>query len=259
MINQSCQDVTVLEMRSIGQSEKAGSFFELSLEVAGWKGWKPGQFVMLRPVNWGLELTWGRPFSISGSGEGWFSIFFQVLGRGTSRLAKLAKGDKVTVWGPLGNGFAVEENTPTLLMAGGVGLAPFLAYSQVHPKPKNLELFFAHRVPLDCYPMQRIQEQAKVTTMREKTASDLPAIIEVIERKVEQYKDGLILCCGPTPFMRTVQKVALKIGARAQVSLESRMACGVGACLGCVCSDGQGNNVQTCTSGPVFWAKDVEL
>ncbi len=258
-MNTSCRDVTVLEMRSIGQSEKPGLFFELCLDLPDWKGWNPGQFIMLRPVNWGLELTWGRPFSISGSGQGWFSIFFQVLGRGTSRLAELATGDKVTVWGPLGNEFAMEQDTPTLLMAGGVGLAPFMAYSQVHPKPESLELFFAHRVSLECYPMQHIHEQTKVTTMREKTTSDLPMIIEAIENKVEEYKDGLILCCGPTPFMRTVQKAALKIGARAQVSLENRMACGVGACLGCVCSDGKGNNVRTCTRGPVFWATDVEL
>jgi dihydroorotate dehydrogenase electron transfer subunit len=64
---------------------------------------------------------------------------------------------------------------------------------------------------------------------------------------------------GPTPFMRTVKRFAKAYGARAQLSLENRMACGVGACLGCVTKDGAGRHVQVCTRGPVFWADKVEL
>lgn len=259
MAKKSCRDVTVLEMRPIGQSENQGSFFELRLEDPGWDVWHPGQFLMVRPSSWGVELTWGRPFSISRSGKGWISVFFQVMGRGTARLATLQAGDTVTVWGPLGNSFAVEPETPTLFLAGGVGLAPFLGYAELHSTPDNLELFFAHRVPLGCYPMDKIHESVTVNAKCEHTSADLPAIIEAVQSKVEEYKDGLILCCGPTPFMRTVQQKALEVGARAQVSLENRMACGVGACLGCVCGDGKGNNVQICTRGPVFWAQNVEL
>lgn len=259
MRQKSCRDVTVLEMRPVGQSEMPGAFFELRLEDPGFGSWQPGQFVMLRPPSWGVELTWGRPLSLCRGGEDWFSVFFQVLGRGTAKLATLNAGDMVTVWGPLGNAFAVEPETPTLLLGGGVGLAPFLGYSEAHPSPDRLELLFAHRVDLSCYPMERLAEGVKLTCVREKTPADLPAVIAAVEARVEAYKDGLILCCGPTPFMRTVRNKALEIGARAQVSLENRMACGVGACLGCVCGDGKGNNVQICTRGPVFWAGDVEL
>lgn len=263
MQNKSCRDVTVLEMRPVGQlksgAKPAGLFYELRLENPGWKGWRPGQFVMLRPPSWGMELTWGRPFSICMGGEGWFSVFFQVLGRGTAKLATLRAGDVVTVWGPLGNSFALEPETPTLCLAGGVGVAPFMGYTHAHPAPRQVEVFFAHRIGRDCYPLEYFAAGTQLSCLREKTPADLPAVIAAVESKVEEYKDGLILCCGPTPFMRTVREKALELGARAQVSLENRMACGVGACLGCVCGDGKGNNVQTCTRGPVFWAGDVEL
>lgn len=259
MATKICRDVTVLEMRPVGQSKMPGVFFELRLAAPDWSGWRPGQFVMLRPPSWGAELTWGRPFSICRGGQDWFSVFFQVIGRGTARLAELTPGEAVTVWGPLGNSLAVEPDTPTALLAGGVGLAPFIGYGAAHPDARNLELIFAHRVPLECYPMELVAPGVKVTTIREHGADDLPAIIAAVQGKVEEYRDGLVLCCGPTPFMRTVQGAALNLGARAQLSLENRMACGVGACLGCVCESSSGENVQTCTRGPVFWAEDVNL
>lgn len=261
MLNKVCKEVRVGEILPVGQSARPGEFFELRLESPGWEGWRPGQFVMLRPTDWDLSLLWGRPFSIcrgvSGP-DGLVSVFFQKVGRGTARMAQLSAGDKVTVWGPLGNSFAVEEQTPTVLLAGGVGIAPFVGYVERHPMPQNLELVFAHRMPVDCYPYDAFAG-IRHSCLEERSPADLPSIIEAVRAKVKEYKDGLILCCGPTPFMRTVQQAALEIGARAQVSLENRMACGVGACLGCVCKDGKGHHVQTCTRGPVFWAKDVTL
>jgi dihydroorotate dehydrogenase electron transfer subunit len=259
----SCRDVTVLEMRPVGQSETTpgahGSLFELRLELPDWNGWRPGQFVMVRPRDWGQELTWGRPFSICRGGEGWFSVFVQVVGRGTQRLSRLKQGERVTVWGPLGNSFAVEPETPTLMLAGGVGVAPFVGYAAAHPNPERLELLFACRQSPECYPLELFDKRVKITTVREASPADLPMVIAAVRGKVEEYAAGLALCCGPTPFMRTVRERALELGARAQLSLENRMACGVGACLGCVCKTKNGENVQTCTRGPVFWAADVEL
>jgi len=97
--------------------------------------------------------------------------------------------------------------------------------------------------------------------MMEQCPDDLQCIIGKMKEMIHDYaqRDGLILSCGPTPFMRTVQTFAREFGARAQVSLENRMACGVGACLGCVTKDGGGHHVQVCTRGPVFWTDKVEL
>jgi dihydroorotate dehydrogenase electron transfer subunit len=260
MLKKVCKEVTVEKMLPFGQSARAGEFFELRFENPGWSGWRPGQFVMIRPSDWDQSLIWGRPFSISrvSEAENTVSVFFQSVGRGTGRMAQLAPGDKVTVWGPLGNSFAMEPDTPTLLLAGGVGIAPFVGYAEQHPHPEKLELVFAHRLPRECYPYEDFAACTH-SCLEEHSPDDLPRIIDTLQHKVREYRDGLILCCGPTPFMRTVQTAALKVGARAQVSLENRMACGVGACLGCVCKDGKGHHVQTCTRGPVFWAQDVTL
>ncbi|SKA79708.1 dihydroorotate dehydrogenase electron transfer subunit [Paucidesulfovibrio gracilis DSM 16080] len=260
MVKKVCREVSVGEVLPIGQSVRPGEFFELRLENPGWSNWRPGQFVMIRPSDWDHSLLWGRPFSIGRvqGPDGDLSIFFQNVGRGTARMAQLSPGDKVVVWGPLGNGFAVEPDTPTLLLAGGIGIAPFVGYMEAHPTSQNVELVFAHRLPVECYPYTAFS-QCPHSCLEENSSDDLPKIIKAVRDKVNEYRDGLILCCGPTPFMRTVRTAALEFGARAQLSLENRMACGVGACLGCVCQDGKGHHVQTCTRGPVFWATDVTL
>lgn len=259
MLNKVCRDVTVLDTAPVGQSTEGGEFFELTLEHPGWQGWRPGQFVMLTMDGFAPELTWGRPFSICRCDETSLSLFIQKVGRGTTRLAALKPGATVTLWGPLGNSFLVDESAPTLLLAGGVGLAPFIGYAEAHPKPENLELVFAHRLPLDCYPFGRLPEPVRTSCLQERTLDDLPAVIAAVQAKVRENADGLVLCCGPTPFMRTVAEAALACGTRCQVSLENRMACGVGACLGCVARTPKGEMVQVCTRGPVFNASEVEL
>ncbi|BDQ36738.1 dihydroorotate dehydrogenase [Pseudodesulfovibrio nedwellii] len=257
----NCRNVKVLEVSPVGQSKAAGEFFELKLEYPDWDGWKPGQFVMIRPVDWELDLLWGRPFSIcSADGES-VTLFIQNVGRGTSRIAQLQPGDMVAMWGPLGNSFAMEPETPTLLLAGGIGIAPFRGYVESHPHPENLQLFLAHRMPLECYPFETLSDKVEGQCIIEEKPEDLDAIINTMKGLIQEYaeKGGLILSCGPTPFMKTVQRFANEFDARAQVSLENRMACGVGACLGCVTKDGEGHHVQVCTKGPVFWADKVEL
>lgn len=256
-----CRNVKVLEVVPVGQLKRPDEFFEIRLEYPGWSGWKPGQFVMIRPTGWALDLLWGRPFSISHADEDSLVLFVQKVGRGTEKIAALKPGDNVTIWGPLGNSFAMEPDTPTLLLAGGIGIAPFRGYVESHPKPENLHLFLAHRLPLECYPFDRLAGKVAGQCMIEEIPEDLEAIINSIRDQIQEYaeKDGLVLACGPTPFMRTVQRFAAEFGVRAQVSLENRMACGVGACLGCVTKDGEGHHVQTCTKGPVFWTDKVEL
>lgn len=255
-----CRNVKVLDVVPVGQSKRPGDFFELVLERPDWDAWHPGQFVMVRPLSWGPDMIWGRPFSISTVDEQSVTLFIQKVGRGTSRLAELKQDDEVTLWGPLGNRFAVEPETPTLLLAGGIGIAPFRGYVEHHPEPGNLKLFFAHRMPLECYPFESMKGRVQGQCMAEDKPEDLEAIIREMGEQIRHFSDtGLILCCGPTPFMRTAQQFAAEHGARLQVSLENRMACGVGACLGCVCKNDRDHHVQVCTTGPVFWADKVVL
>lgn len=257
----NCCDVNVLSVSPVGPSERPDEFFELTLEYPDWDRWKPGQFVMVRPASWELDLLWGRPFSISSADGNRLTLFIQNVGRGTDRLARITPGEIVTVWGPLGNSFAVDPDMPTLLLAGGIGIAPFRGYVEQHPSPENIKLFLAHRLPLACYPFESLCEIVEGQCMIEEKPEDLDRIIATLGDLVREYaeKDGLVLACGPTPFMKTIQRFAVEFGARAQVSLENRMACGVGACLGCVTKDDDGHHVQVCTKGPVFWADKVEL
>lgn len=128
-------DLAVIDNVPFGLTGSQGRFFALRLERPDWKSWAPGQFVMLRPQGWALDMPWARPFSICRVSTNELVIFFQVAGRGTEKMAKLRRGDKVHLWGPLGNRFAVEGGTPTLLLAGGIGIAPFVGYAERHPTP----------------------------------------------------------------------------------------------------------------------------
>jgi dihydroorotate dehydrogenase electron transfer subunit len=160
----------------------------------------------------------------------------------------------------------VEAKTPTLLLAGGIGIAPFVGYVQNHPAPQELRMEFGHRMPQEYYPIDNITRYASVKAHQEKSPGDRQAFIERMDKRIGEYaENGLVLACGPTPFLHAVQALAFKHKARAQLSLETRMACGVGACLGCVVkarlpqSGGVIANMQSCTCGPIFWADSVTL
>lgn len=269
MSNEQCISLKVLDNVPFGQVAGEVLFYALRLEKPEWADWKPGQFVMIRPTGWALDMLWARPFSICRVSSRDLVLFFQVVGRGTERLATLKTGDDVMVWGPLGNSFAMEADTPTLLLAGGIGIAPFVGYVHAHPKPWNLHMDFGHRMPMNCYPFESINEKIMAENHQEESAEDLGRFIETMDNRIAEYaKDnGLVLACGPTPFLKTVKHLAQKHEARCQLSLENRMACGVGACLGCVTRvpegvDGEGidgGRTTVCTTGPVFWSESVDL
>ena len=231
----SCE-LDVLDLVPFGQTGNESRFFALRLSRPDWTRWRPGQFVMIRPRNFGLDIPWARPLGICHMTSRHMICFFQVRGKGTRRMSELRSGDKVRVWGPLGNGFSVEPDTPTLLLAGGMGIVPFVGYVSEHPKPWNISMLFGHREHISCYPVDSINEHVPLDSLREAESGDLDDFIFTIQERMSEYADqkGLVLACGPTPFMRTVQKFAADLGVRCQLSLENRMACGVGACLGCV-------------------------
>jgi dihydroorotate dehydrogenase electron transfer subunit len=261
MSSDNCKAVKVLSIRQLGKSSPGEEIAELRLEHPGWKSWRAGQFVMIRPLSWPLDLIWGRPFSICKGDDDSLTILFQVVGRGTSRLLELQKGEAVSMWGPLGNFFSKPADRPVLMLAGGMGIAPFCGYVDTHPEPENLKLFFAHRLPLENYPYAEIQKKVETEAFKENKVEDIQLIITKIKALVEEFskKNGLVVACGPTPFLKTVQAAANEFGCEAELSLENRMACGVGACLGCVTRENDGHHTQVCTTGPVFKADAISL
>lgn len=269
MSQSAMYDVKVIDNIPFGPKIAGTQLFALRLEKPAWPDWYPGQFVMVRPCGWGLEMPWARPFSISRVSATELVLFIQSVGRGTSRIEELKRNDRVFVWGPLGNRFAVEENTPTLLIAGGIGIAPFVGYAERHPKASALTMLFGHRLPEECYPVETLGERIELEAYEDHNQADLDWFVSHMHTRMAAYagRNGLVLACGPMPMLRAVQRIALETGARTQLSLENRMACGVGACLGCVTTttekwpvpDKAGQPVQTCTHGPIFWANQIVL
>ncbi len=179
----------------------------------------------------------------------------------------------------------MEPNTPTLLLAGGIGIAPFVGYVNVHPTPWEVTMEFGHRMPLSCYPFDSMNERIPVESHMEREPADRDRFIALLDERIAEHAaSGLVLACGPMAFLKTVQQLAAKHTARAQLCLETRMACGVGACLGCVVKStlpedstvllrsdapaarppaethgGHAHHVQTCTCGPNFWSDTVIL
>jgi dihydroorotate dehydrogenase electron transfer subunit len=258
----NCVQCSVRELRPRHEEDGQVKVFELLLDGFD-QAFTPGQFVMIRPAAFGLEHLWGRAFSIVSVEDGVLRLFIQVAGKGTAKLSRLKPGDEVAVWGPLGNGFLPtksEDSGPVLILAGGVGLASFSAYAKTHPRPDDVTLLFGHRLPKATYSMDDFAHLGSVQAMHEQRPEDLQAFIDAMGQLMREVAhSGIILACGPTPFLRTVRKLALSLKARAYLSLENTMGCGVGACMGCVVQHVSLGPVPACTRGPVFKAEDIDL
>lgn len=244
-------------------------FYALTLENPEWKDWRPGQFIMMRPADNKASTQWARPFSICRATPRGLVLFFRVADAPWERFARLKRGDKVVVWGPLGTSFVVQPDTPTLLLARGVGIAPFAGYADRHPDPSSLFLLFGHTHPSGSYPTDAMASRLELENVHAYTPEEMEHFHAVMREKMRTYKKrgGICLACGPMPFLYRVWKEAVELELPTQLSLEQRMACGTGACLGCVTVTSRhwaeparaGLPVQTCTSGPVFWASDIDL
>ncbi len=245
------------------------SFFALTLENPEWKEWHPGQFIMMRPADNKTSPQWARPFSICRVTSRGLVLFFRVLDSFWERFARLKTGDKVVIWGPLGTFFTVQPETPTLLLARGVGLAPFAGYADRHPDPSSLFLLFGHTQTSHSYPTDAMSFRLDLENVYACTPEGLEHFHALTREKMRSFKKrgGLCLACGPMSYLYHVWKEAVELELPTQLSLEQRMACGTGACLGCVTVTSKhwadpahaGLPVQTCTSGPVFWASDIDL
>lgn len=228
---------------------------------------RPGQFVMVRVADAGShDPLLRRPLSIHMVEGEEVSLLVKVVGRGTEWLARLGRGVGLDVVGPLGNGFVLSEVQTHCLVGGGIGIAPlaFLA-ATLHKERKGCRIIVLHG--------------ARNKKELQGTASFQPGSVSEIHQATDdgsagyhglvpellgqmQWKKGeaALYCCGPWPMMQAVAAIARQRRTPCQVSLETTMACGVGACLGCtVQSDGLTPNqfIHVCKDGPVFDAEAI--
>jgi dihydroorotate dehydrogenase electron transfer subunit len=249
----SCHNLQVQAVTFAGSRD----FFNIYLEPPDWD-YVPGQFVMIRPDDWGNDPVWPRPFSICRKTDDSLCLFIQVVGRGTKLISRLNPGSTVDLWGPLGRGFMFDPELPLLILAGGMGIAPFVGLCADHPNPGLVSFLFGHRMDIGCYPFAGLPPEVHKKHLHQETAADIEEFKAVLKENIRAFAGkGRVLACGPTPFLRTVADYSVKYGADTWISLENKMACGIGACLGCVAGTSSGEFVQTCTHGPVFKARDV--
>lgn len=206
-----------------------------------------------------LDPLLKRPFSFLGTnGEG-IQILYRVVGKGTSLMRSLKRGDRVEVVGPLGNPYPNPggKSTP-LIIAGGVGVASLMPLIERHGKKAIVlygartrgELLLLDEIEALCGDLRASTEDGSygkkgvVTTLLDKIAAD------------SSQKRHILYACGPKGMLRAVSKAALDRGLKGYVSLEERMACGVGACLGCAVKTKKGY-LRVCKEGPVFGIDEV--
>lgn len=223
---------------------------------------KAGQFVHI-----GVEgCTLRRPISICelDKDKGVLRIVFEVRGAGTDKLSKLQVGDKINMIAPLGNGFTIKEipaDQTVIVVGGGIGVPPMLqtAKSFSCKKVKAVTGFRSKdRVILED-DFKRIGADISVCTddgsYGEKGMVTFPLIEEL-----EKGCTAMICACGPAPMLKAVVNAAKVYNVPCEISLEQRMACGVGACVGCAVNINRGGRdfvLRVCKDGPVFKAEEV--
>jgi dihydroorotate dehydrogenase electron transfer subunit len=234
---------------------------------------EPGQFVMVRlPEGTGPLLR--RPFSIhrlirsAGRVEG-IELLYKVVGAGTRLLSRMERGDRLDVVGPLGRGFTVPEGMErAFLVAGGIGVAPMfflgstLQLRGVPPSACSVFIGGGSRDDLLCVNdfftagMQTLQ-----LATEDGSAGERDRVTGPLARAVAARRPDRIYACGPLPMLTAVAEIARAADVPCEVSVESMMACGMGACLGCAVRDRNRPDryLHACKDGPVFDARVIDL
>ena len=247
-IQKSCTVVEAVRLNAFAYS--------FTLEAEGMTPEGPDQFVH---VKCGHSRLLRRPISICDWEENLLRIVFEVRGEGTEWLSRRKAGDRLDVLGPLGRGFRMDREGRYLLVGGGIGVPPMLGCAKWTAGRSTAVLGFrsADRAMLS----EDFQKSCKEIFLCSDDGSiGRHGFVDAQVRDIlEKDKDfTAVLACGPKPMLKNVAAVAAGFGVPCQVSMEERMACGVGACLGCAIQMADGTMKHVCKDGPVFDAREVD-
>lgn len=219
----------------------------------------PGQFVDLYSGDGSRLLP--RPISICEADKeaGTIRIVYRTVGKGTKEFSTLTSDHTIEVMGPLGNGYTLK-NKRAILIGGGIGIPPMLELAKKLDCEKSIVLGYRDEEFLS-------DEFKKYGDVYMSSDSGNIGVKGTVLDAIREYGiDGeVIYACGPTPMLKAIKTYAMDNGIEAQLSLEERMACGIGACLACVCKStdiddhSQVKNKRVCKDGPVFLAEEVEF
>ena len=228
---------------------------------------RPGQFVMIR-VRSGSAPLLRRPFSICGTRDGGlFLVLYRVVGEGTAIMADTKEGDQLSVLGPLGKGFQVPKgNHTSLLVTGGMGIAALLFLAQAM-KTDNFQFMAGfgstdEMITVDQIGGPHIDFSIATDDGTTGYAGPVTGFLEEYFQEQEPEKEALsVFTCGPKPMLKKVAAMCIGRKIPCQVSLETSMACGLGACQGCAVkasSDEMRTYYHVCRDGPVFPVKAID-
>ncbi len=245
------------------QKEIAPAIYDMWLETSLAEGAKPGQFICLYPKDKSTLLP--RPISICEADpeKGMLRIVYRVAGKGTAEFSGYGEGDTVEILGTLGNGFPCEEGAgkKVFLMGGGIGIPPMLELAKRLNAEKQIVVGYRDA---QTFLKEDLEANGKVYIATEDGSVGVRGNVMDAIRKNALSAD-VIFACGPMPMLRAIKKFAEEKQIPAYISLEEHMACGVGACLGCVVktknedAHSHVHNARICTDGPVFEAGEVEI
>lgn len=217
----------------------------------------PGQFLNIR-----VDTTYPllrRPFSVCDAEGDFIFLMFNILGEGTKLMTKKQPGDLIDILGPLGNGFNLEDDYDTaVIVAGGLGAAPFPFLTRMLPDDKKLITFIGGRTKQDVikYGMKNIHSSSDDGSEGRKGN-----VVELLKTHLKDLKDMKIKVfgCGPTVMLRALKQVCINNDFNCEVSTECAMACGFGICQGCPIESSrhQDSYLLVCKDGPVFNVRDV--
>ena len=248
------------------QEQLADGIYSMWINTEAAKDAKPGQFISMY-TNDGSKLL-PRPISICeiDKENGRLRVVYRVTGpkTGTEEFSKLKAGDIIPVIGPLGNGFPYEkaEGKKVFLMGGGIGVPPILELAKQMDCEKK-QIVVGYR-DAQTFLKEEFEQNGELYISTEDGSVGTKGNVMDAIRENELEAD-MIYACGPTPMLRAIKQYAEENGIECYISLEERMACGIGACLACVCKSKEKdahsnvNNKRICKDGPVFLSTEVEI
>lgn len=222
---------------------------------------KPGQFISVYSKDESRMLP--RPISICEIDReaGKLRIVYRVVGQGTEEFSHLTAGDMLEILGPLGNGFPLDTGKKkAFLMGGGIGIPPMVQLAK--ELDGEVQVIAGYRDEL--FLTDELEENGKLYIATEDgSAGTKGNVMDAI--RANGLCADIIYACGPKPMLRAIKAYAEENQIECYISMEERMACGIGACLACVCQSREVDehthvhNKRICKDGPVFLSTEVEL
>lgn len=241
--------------------------YSMWLETKAAEYAQPGQFLSVYPNS--ADKLLPRPISICEiEHSGRIRLVYRVAGSGTKEFSQMRAGDGIDILGPLGNGFfaalreEIRPETKALLIGGGIGIPPMLELAK--QLDCKVSVVAGYRSKSDMFLARQLEREGELIVATDDGSFGHHGTVTDAIRERDIVSD-MIFACGPRPMLSAVKKLSEERNIPAYVSMEERMACGVGACLGCVCTStgiddhSKVNNKRVCADGPVFAASEVVL